>query len=87
MDEDDRPEWGWCQVLGCWNVADPIWFDGTFDGDPDLLYCSKHVGMRIGELLQWIRGEGNRTDICTYDILDDGKICSFCRCQRRPVTK
>lgn len=32
-------------------------------------------------LREWIRGEGVRTNICTFDILG-GEVCENCRCER-----
>ena len=38
---------------------------------------------RILQLEAWVREEGNRGSICTYDILNK-EICSGCLCGRSP---
>lgn len=31
-------------------------------------------------LVEWIEGEGDRTDVCTYNAT--GSVCSYCKCKR-----
>lgn len=35
---------------------------------------------RIAELERWIEDEGERGDVCTFDILN--RVCKGCRCKR-----
>lgn len=39
---------------------------------------------KIGLLREWIREEGQRTNVCTFDILG-GEVCGGCRCERGKI--
>jgi hypothetical protein len=40
----------------------------------------KRFYARLQRLEDWIRAEGERSDVCTYDVL--GEVCSTCKCRR-----
>lgn len=40
-------------------------------------------GDEIERLREWIHAEGERNNVCTYNIL--GKVCGYCECKRKPV--
>ena len=39
----------------------------------------------IERLREWIRCEGERTNVCTYNIL--GEVCGYCECKRKKESK
>ena len=39
------------------------------------------LGIETQRLRDWIREEGKRTNMCTFDILR-GEVCESCRCGR-----
>ena len=39
----------------------------------------------IERLREWIHEEGERNDVCTYNIL--GKVCGYCECKRKKESK
>lgn len=46
----------------------------------DVAATSKLAQRQLHRLLEWIRQEGERNDVCTYDILE--QVCPYCRCKR-----
>lgn len=51
------------------------------------LISKKHVTESevIERLREWIHEEGERNDVCTYNIL--GKVCGYCECKRKEKMK
>lgn len=41
--------------------------------------------LKIEDLVRWIKEEGERTDICTFQVL--GEVCDGCRCHRKPKAR
>ena len=39
----------------------------------------------IERMRNWIHEEGDRNDVCTYNIL--GEVCGYCECKRKEESK
>jgi hypothetical protein len=42
---------------------------------------AENMESEIHDLREWIRSEGERSDVCTFSIM--GEVCSTCRCERK----
>ena len=52
----------------------------------------REIGMAIDAAVEmiermrnWIHEEGDRNDVCTYNIL--GEVCGYCECKRKEKSK
>ncbi len=43
----------------------------------------RELERRLNDARNWIRSEGERANVCTFNVL--GEICGSCRCERRNV--
>ena len=61
-------------------------------GADDLQPKPREIGMAIDAAIEmiermrnWIHEEGDRNDVCTYNIL--GEVCGYCECKRKEKSK
>ena len=54
---------------------DPREIDGAIDAAVEM----------IERMRNWIHEEGDRNDVCTYNIL--GEVCGYCECKRKEKSK
>lgn len=46
----------------------------------ELMVMAPELKQEVAHLRAWIRDEGERTNVCTFDVL--GEVCAGCRCSR-----
>lgn len=62
-------------------------FDDKFE-QPDTREISEAIDTAvemIERMRNWIHEEGDRNDVCTYNIL--GEVCGYCECKRKEKSK
>lgn len=67
-----------------------LWRRGNLDGlpQPDPREIGEAIDAAvemIERMREWIHEEGERNNICTYNIL--GEVCGYCECKRKGKVK